>query len=273
MRNDANKQWHYQPLMQERGPFHLIGDVHGCLEELLALLRKIHYEVQFDEAQQRYEVKSPEGYKAIFVGDLVDRGPNSPEVLRLVMDMVAQGLAFCVSGNHDDKLYRLLLGHQVQVRHGLELTVAQLSAYDQPFRTRVKTFLSSLPHHIILDEGRLVVAHAGLEERLHGRTSKGVRALCLYGPVNGDTDEKGLPVRLDWAANYCGKAIVVYGHSPVLEPHWRNNTINLDTGCVFGGRLTALSYPYQELTSVDAFGVYAEAVRPFIQPSCHTSTT
>ncbi|MBF9253630.1 metallophosphoesterase [Pontibacter sp. 172403-2] len=273
MISETEKQWHYHDVKQEQGPFHLIGDVHGCLDELLALLRKLGYEVYFEHAQQRYAVIPPEGYKAIFLGDLTDRGPNSPEVLRLVMDMVAQGLAYCVTGNHDDKLYRLLLGHQVQVRHGLELTVAQLSAYDTAFRERVKAFFGSLPHHLILDEGRLVVAHAGLEERLHGRNSKGVRALCLYGPVNGDKDEKGLPVRLDWAADYCGKAIVVYGHTPVLSPRWRNNTINLDTGCVFGGRLTALSYPYQELTSVDALATYAEPARPFIQhphPS-HTS--
>jgi len=265
MGNEADKRLDYQNLMHEYGPFHIIGDVHGCMEELLALLRKLDYEVMFNEAQQRYEVSPPENFKVLFVGDLVDRGPDSPEVLRLVMDMVAQGLAYCVAGNHDDKLYRLLLGHKVQVRHGLDLTVAQLSTYDINFHARVKAFLSSLPYHIILDERRLVVAHAGLEEHQHGRSSKGVRALCLYGPVNGKNDEKGLPVRLDWAADYCGKAVVVYGHTPVWEPKWRNNTINIDTGCVFGGRLTALSYPRQETTFVDAFHTYAESVRPFKQ--------
>lgn len=209
----------------------------------------------------------------MFVGDLVDRGPNSPEVLRLVMDMVDQGVAYCVSGNHDDKLFRMLNGRNVQIRHGLELTKAQLERYDRAFQERVRDFISTLPHHVILDEGRLVVAHAGLEERLHGRNSKGVRELCLYGPTTGETDDKGLPVRLDWAAEYCGKAIVVYGHTPVHEPRWRNNTINIDTGCVFGGSLTALMYPDHILTSVDAHQTYAESVRPFIHYHQHHHTS
>lgn len=258
------QQQNYRVLPEQQGPFHIIGDVHGCFEELLALLQRLDFAIRFDEEQKRYVSVPPGNSKLIFVGDLVDRGPNSPEVLRLVMDMVDQGLAYCVSGNHDDKLHRMLLGHNVQVRHGLELTVAQLEPYDAAFRTRVKDFLGTLPHHLILDEGRLIIAHAGLEERLHGKNSKGVRALCLYGPTSGGKDEKGLPIRLDWAAEYCGKAIVVYGHTPVHEPGWRNNTINIDTGCVFGGSLTALSYPEFKLTSVEALAKYAEPMRPFI---------
>lgn len=256
-------------LKDRHGPFHIIGDVHGCFEELLSLLKKLDYRIQFNEQEQRYEVEAPAGYTVVFVGDLVDRGPNSPEVLRLVMDMVEQEKALCVSGNHDDKLYRMLIGRNVKVRHGLELTVEQLKRYDTAFHKRVESFLASLPHHIILDEGRLVIAHAGLEEHLHGRNTKGVRELCLYGPTSGETDEKGLPIRLDWAADYCGKAIVVYGHTPVHEPRWRNNTINIDTGCVFGGRLTCLTYPDHVITAVDSEGTYAESVRPFIRYHQH----
>ncbi|WP_276495793.1 metallophosphoesterase [Pontibacter litorisediminis] len=256
-------------LPEEHGPFHVIGDIHGCLNELLELMQLLGYKVCFNKQEARYEVVPPAEAKAVFVGDLVDRGPNSPEVLRLVMDMVEQGLAYCVTGNHDDKLLRMLLGRNVQVRHGLELTKAQLEPYDAVFRERVKEFLSGLPHHVILDEGRLVVAHAGLEERLHGRSTKGVRELCLYGPTTGELDEKGLPIRLDWAAEYCGKAIVVYGHTPVHEPSWRNNTINIDTGCVFGGKLTALTYPDHVLTAVESHHTYAESVRPFIRYQHH----
>ncbi|GAB3527033.1 hypothetical protein GCM10027443_02970 [Pontibacter brevis] len=256
-------------LPDEQGPFHIIGDVHGCFEELLALLQRLHYHVYFNAHEQRYEVKAPLNFKALFVGDLVDRGPNSPEVLRLVMDMVEAGQAYCVSGNHDNKLYRKLLGHNVQIRHGLELTVAQMESYDAAFHERVRHFIGNLPHHIILDQGRLVIAHAGLEERLHGRNTKSVRALCLYGPTTGAVDEKGLPVRLDWAAAYCGKAIVVYGHTPVHEPIWRNNTINIDTGCVFGGSLTALTYPDHALTVVNAYRKYADPLRPFIYHHPH----
>ncbi|MDX5436532.1 MAG: metallophosphoesterase [Pontibacter sp.] len=265
MNNINNHTFFNLELPEEHGPFHVIGDVHGCFDELMELLRQLSYEVHYDADAEKYKVKTPDSCKLVFVGDLVDRGPNSPEVLRLVMDMVEQGIAYCVSGNHDDKLHRMLLGRNVKIRHGLELTKEQLERYDQAFCDRVKDFLGKLPHHVILDEGRLVVAHAGLEERLHGRNTKGVRELCLYGPTTGETDEKGLPIRLDWAADYCGKAIVVYGHTPVHVPSWRNNTINIDTGCVFGGSLTALMYPNHILTSVNAFEVYAESVRPFIR--------
>ncbi|MEJ8802398.1 metallophosphoesterase [Pontibacter sp. H249] len=256
-------------LPELHGPFHIIGDVHGCFGELVALLEQLNFEINFNQEQQRYEIRRTDESIILFVGDLVDRGPNSPEVVRLVMDMVDAGLAYCVSGNHDDKLLRMLQGRSVRVRHGLEVTVEQLKSYDTKFKERMKLFLAELPHHIILDEGRLVVAHAGLEEHHHGRNNRDVRDLCLYGPTTGDTDEHGLPIRLDWAAEYCGKAIVVYGHTPVHEPLWRNNTINIDTGCVFGGRLTALTYPDHLLHSVDSFDTYATSIRPFIRYHHH----
>ncbi|PVY40740.1 metallophosphoesterase [Pontibacter virosus] len=268
MRYEADKSGNLI-LKDLHGHFHVIGDVHGCFDELLTLLKKLGYKIEDDKATGKYRVAAPEGCMAVFVGDLVDRGPNSPEVLRLVMDMVEQELALCVSGNHDDKLFRKLMGRNVQVRHGLELTMAQLENYNQAFISRVREFLGNLPHHIILDEGRLVVAHAGLEERLHGRHSKSVRDLCLYGPTTGEVDAYGLPVRLDWAADYSGVAVVVYGHTPVREPRWKNNTINIDTGCVFGGKLTALTYPDHILTTVDAFDTYAESIRPFLHHPTH----
>ncbi|MCC9135315.1 metallophosphoesterase [Pontibacter silvestris] len=257
-------------LLNEHGPFHILGDIHGCFKELVALLCRLGYSIKFNDELQKYEVGAPKGYKAIFVGDLVDRGPNSPEVLRLVMDMVEQQIALCVIGNHDDKLSRMMKGHKVQVRYGLELTIEQMEKYDRAFHIRVKKFLSKLPYYIILDNGKLLIAHAGLQERLHGKNGKGVRGLCLYGPTTSKTDDNGLPVRLDWAAEYCGKAIVIYGHSPVKQPVWRNNTINIDTGCVFGGRLTAISYPDNEITSIEAFKTYAEPMRPFIDYQEHS---
>ena len=255
---------------KEHGPFDIIGDVHGCFDELTELLRKLGYKIEYNKEHARYEVVPPAGHKAVFVGDFVDRGPNSPEVMRLVMDMVEAGQAYSVSGNHDDKLYRKLIGNNVQIRHGLEHTLEQLSHYSKDFTDRIREFIGNLPHHILLDEGRLVIAHAGLAEHLHGRHGKSVRDLCLYGPTTGKTDQHGLPVRLDWAAEYTGHAIVVYGHTPVLEPCWRNNTINIDTGCVFGGKLTALTYPDHILTSVPAHEVYAEPLRPFLENSTNS---
>lgn len=254
----------YLKLQHIHGPFDIIGDVHGCFDELLNLLSKLNYSVQFDPASEFYRVSHPDNHTAVFVGDLVDRGPNSPEVVRLVMNMATQGVAFCVSGNHDDKLYRKLMGRNVQVRHGLEITMEQLEHYSKRFIDQIRDFLGSLPHHILLDEGRLVIAHAGLAGHLHGKHGKSIRDLCLYGPTTGAVDERGLPIRLDWAADYSGQAVVVYGHTPVHEPIWKNNTINIDTGCVFGGKLTALTYPDNILTTVDAYQTYAEPMRPFL---------
>jgi protein phosphatase len=251
----------------EHGPFDIIGDVHGCLEELVALLRELGYAVALEsraDGEPRYVVRPPEGRKAVFLGDLVDRGPDTPGVLRLVMAMVEDGTALCVPGNHDVKLVRALRGRNVQVKHGLAQSLEQLESEAPEFRERAAAFLDGLVSHYVLDEGRLVVAHAGMKAEYQGRGSGKVREFAHYGETTGETDEFGLPVRYDWAAEYRGQAMVVYGHTPVPEPEWLNQTINIDTGCVFGGRLTALRYPERELVSVPAARVYAEPVRPFL---------
>src|ERR1700754_1816372 len=116
--------------------------------------------------------------------------------------------------------------------------------------------------HCVLDGGRLVVAHGGLREEMHGRGSGAVRDFCMYGETTGEIDEFGLPVRYNWAAEYKGKAMVVYGHTPVPQAQWLNRTIDIDTGCVFGGKLTALRYPEKELVSVAAARIYCEPSRP-----------
>ncbi|MEX0653010.1 MAG: polynucleotide kinase-phosphatase [Phycisphaeraceae bacterium] len=209
----------------------------------------------------------------MFLGDLVDRGPNSPGVLRLVMSMVHDGVALCVPGNHDVKLQRKLAGRKVTVAHGLAETLAQLDAEPEAFGKQVHDFLDSLISHYVLDEGRLVVAHAGLKAAMQGRASGKVREFCLYGETTGETDEFGLPVRHNWAADYRGQAMVIYGHTPVPEPAWLNQTINIDTGCAFGGQLTALRYPERELVSVPAKRTYAEPARPFLPEPAAGDTT
>jgi protein phosphatase len=241
---------------QEHGPFDIIGDVHGCLDELKELLTKLGYAVGPEG------VTPPAGRKTIFVGDLVDRGPDTPGVLELVMNMVAAGHALCVRGNHDDKLNRKLRGRDVSITHGLEQSLQQLEGRPPEFIERVRVFLDGLPTHLVLDGGKLVVAHAGLKANLQGRVSDRVRAFALYGETTGESDEFGLPVRLNWAAEYRGKATVVYGHTPTLNPEWVNRTICIDTGCVFGGALTALRYSEQELVGVPAAKTYAEPKRP-----------
>ncbi|MEV6490543.1 polynucleotide kinase-phosphatase [Actinoplanes sp. NPDC051633] len=254
----------YERLFNDRrdltGPFDVIGDVHGCRAELDTLLTELGYVVKDDRAEH------PEGRTAVFVGDLVDRGPDSPGVLRLVMNMVADGTALCVSGNHEQKLGRKLNGRSVQMTHGLPETMAQLEATDDAFVAEVRTFIDGLISHYVLDGGKLVIAHAGLKEAYHGRASGRVRAFALYGDTTGETDEYGLPVRYPWARDYRGSAAVVYGHTPTPTPEWINNTICLDTGCVFGGALTALRWPSRELVAVPAQREYYAPAKPLHAP-------
>jgi len=246
----------------EAGPFDIVGDVHGCADELVDLLEKLGYGVRNGEGE--FEVTPPEGRRAIFLGDLVDRGPKTPDVLRLVMGMVESGTALCVPGNHDAKLVRALRGKNVQLKYGLAETLAQLEDEPPEFVEEAASFLDKLVSHYVLDGGELVVAHAGLKEKFQGRASGRVRDFALFGETTGETDEFGLQVRFDWASGYRGDAAVVYGHTPVPEPEWVNRTINVDTGCAFGGGLTALRYPERELVSVPAHRTYYEPAKPFL---------
>ena len=246
---------------EERGPFDIVGDVHGCVDELEELLARLGW-ARDAEGVHRH----PEGRRLIFLGDLVDRGPRIVDALRLAMAAVEKGRALCLPGNHDDKLRRKLRGRDVQVKHGLETTLEQLATTSADFRARIADFIEGLPSHLVLDEGRLVVAHAGMREALQGRDDAGVRDFALYGETTGALDEQGLPTRTDWAASYGGAAMVVYGHTPVREPEWLNRTINIDTGCVYGGGLTALRYPELELVTVPARRRYRESKRGLLPP-------
>ncbi|MFF3552305.1 polynucleotide kinase-phosphatase [Streptomyces tsukubensis] len=247
----------FNDLRHLTGPFDIIGDIHGCSSELDTLLAKLGYE----------NGAHPDGRTAVFVGDLVDRGPDSPGVLRRVMSMVGSGNALCVPGNHENKLGRYLKGRNVQHTHGLAETIAQLEQEDRKdpaFREQVRVFIEGLISHYVLDGGALVVCHAGLPEKYHGRTSGRVRSHALYGDTTGETDEFGLPVRYPWAEDYRGRAAVVYGHTPVPNTSWINNTICLDTGVVFGGKMTALRWPERELVDVPAEQVWYEPVKPLL---------
>lgn len=244
----------------EAGPFDIIGDVHGCADELETLLGQLGYDVRWDG--KTVAVTPPEGRKAIFIGDLVDRGPRSPDALRIAKAMVDAGQALAVIGNHDDKLKRHLDRRNVKVSHGLAETIEQLGEEPAEFHQEMRDWLDGLVSHYVLDGGKLVVAHAGLKEEMQGRASGAVRSFAMYGETSGEIDEFGLPIRYNWAADYKGPAKVVYGHTPVLEAGWVNGTICIDTGCCFGGKLTALRYPEMDLVSVPAAKVYYEPIRP-----------
>ena len=245
----------------DAGPFDIIGDVHGCHAELLSLLDRLGYDTAAEP------IAHPEGRRAVFLGDLVDRGPGVAEVLDIAMSMVAAGSALCVAGNHEVKLGRAIAGRNVRVSHGLAESLEQMQRRAPEFSERVAEFIGGLISHYVLDGGRLVVAHAGLPERYHGRSSGRVRDLALYGDTDGETDEFGLPVRYQWAEDYRGEAAVVYGHTPVPEAVWVNNTICVDTGAVFGGELTALRWPERELVSVSAVAEHYEPIRPARSPA------
>ena len=270
-----------QPLWTNRtdeyGPFDIIGDIHGCFDELVELLKELGYEIS-TQSDGEIVVEPPQGRKAIFVGDFVDRGPKVAEVLRLVMGMQKTGAAICVPGNHDIKLVRALRGKNVKPTHGLAESLSQLENVPTEFKTQIAEFIDGLVSHYVLDNGKLVVAHAGMKAELQGRASGRVREFALYGETTGETDEFGLPIRVDWADEYRGAATVVYGHTPVAEPEWVNRTINIDTGCVFGGKLTALRYPERELVSVPAHQTYYEPSKPLldevnISPSLKTQAS
>lgn len=248
------------------GPFDIVGDVHGCLDELLALLEAMSYRVK--RQQDEFAVAPPRGRRLAFVGDLVDRGPAATGVLRLVMGMAQAGTALCVAGNRDLELVRAIRGRVTEVSRGMARTLEQLAAEPREFRAEVARFLRGLPGHLLLDAGRLVIAHAGLKEELQGRATDEARTFAMHGELTGERDATGFPIRKNWAKGYRGKALVVHGHTPVSEPMWLNNTVNIDTGCAYGGHLTALRYPERETLSIPAQAIYYPPRRPF--PPNHT---
>ena len=204
------KMWNNRK--DDHGPFDIIGDIHGCYDELVELLEKLGYKHDRNGCMAH-----PDGRRAAFLGDLCDRGPANVKVLKLVMSMVKSGNAICVPGNHDSKLLRKLRGKNVQLTHGLDKTVAELDQETEEFRDEVKDFLDGLISHYVLDDGDLVIAHAGIKQNYMGRGSGRIRDFCLYGETTGETDEYGLPVRLNWAADYRGRATIVFGHIPQRE--------------------------------------------------------
>ncbi|GGH83965.1 diadenosine tetraphosphatase ApaH/serine/threonine PP2A family protein phosphatase [Pullulanibacillus pueri] len=232
-----------------------IGDVHGCYEECVQLLTALGYEWEMELPRH------PKGRLPVFVGDITDRGPASVKMIQLVTRLVEAKLGLYVPGNHCDKLYRYMLGRNVQIKHGLETTVAELDALERREYKRIshafKTLYETSPLYLMLDEGKLIVAHAGIKERDIGKPmNKRIKTFVLYGDITGDTDFEGRPIRLDWAKKYHGESWIVYGHTPVHEPRIAFHSINIDTGCVFGGKLTAWRYPEMEIVSVPSTQPY-----------------
>jgi len=249
---------------QDHGPFDIIGDIHGCFDELSELLGALGYQIDPFEvgSEDLIRARHPQGRTAFFVGDITDRGPRNVDSLRIVMGMCDEGSGRCVMGNHDFKLNKWLKRQKVNLNHGLDLTASELEKTSDVFHKQLSEFVYDLRSHYWLDGGALVIAHAGLKEEMHGRGSGAVRQFAMFGETTGEVDEFGLPVRLEWARTYRGKANVIYGHTPMREAEWLNDTLCIDTGCVFGGKLTALRWPERETISVPARMQYAEPAKP-----------
>lgn len=229
--------------------YDVIGDVHGCLNELHALFSDMGYKLK------EHIFVHPGGRIPVFLGDITDRGPQSVEMIHLVHDMVVNHQkAHYVPGNHCNKLYRYFLGNNVQVRHGLETTVEEYEALPQDEQRLVKAQFMELydhaPLYLELPDVNAVVAHAGIKENDIGRDDKKVKSFVLYGDVTGGFYDDGRPVRRDWAKDYHGCRWIIYGHTPVLKPRMVHKTINIDTGCVFGNQLTAFRLPEKKAISV-----------------------
>jgi hypothetical protein len=226
----------------------IVGDIHGCFEEFKQLTCELGYE--WKNGLPLHPKKRILG----FVGDLTDRGPHSLLVIETVWKLWKKKLGIYVPGNHCNKLYRYFLGNKVKLLHGLETTAAELSVLPPKERNRYKSMFMELyeqsPLYQVLDEKKLVIAHAGIRAEDIGKMSPKVKTFVLYGDITGEKNPDGTPVRRDWAKHYKGDAWIVYGHTPVLEPRFIGKTVNLDTGAVFGGRLTALRYPEMETCSV-----------------------
>lgn len=230
------------------GPFDIIGDVHGCAKELESLLEKLGWQQDADGCYQHVDSNR----MVVFVGDLVDRGPDTPKVLQIAMDLLEKKRAFWVLGNHDDKLRRWLKGNKVKLSHGIQETIDQLEAYSQEFHQKIFETLDSLPSYIVFNDDQLIIAHAGLKEKFHFQMTEGAHKFALFGQPTGKYDDHGYPIRYPWEQDYQGKATVIFGHVIVDEVQNINNCIDIDTGCVFGGKLTAYRWPEQEIVQVQS---------------------
>ncbi len=229
--------------------YDFIGDPHGCWEELVEMLTKLGYSLDDDLI-----LSHPDNRKLVFVGDLVDRGPGIKNCMDLVINNPTNVLS--VRGNHENKLSKFILKNNTKIRGGLEATLEQLEGLTEDEKKAYGEWALNLPPWIELEiDGKPVwVVHACLPKTLD---SKSV-GIAMYGIPIG-YDDKGFPARLDWAQNYKGSAMVIHGHDVIGDkPRLLNNVWNLDTGCVFGGYLTALSLPENKITQVKAKKKYWE---------------
>ncbi len=206
----------------------VVGDLHGCYDELLDLLDKVSFGSED---------------RLICVGDLITKGPKNREVLdRFMTDPQFAS----VLGNHDLALRRRWNGEKFKLKPSQKPTHKELKKE----KDRYVPFLNQLPFSI--DLGTHLVVHAGLRPGIefHSQTSEDMTELRSLGEDRAS--RKGTP----WYEVYDGEKIVLFGHWPSGEPRRGKKAIGLDTGCVYGGQLSAYIVETGELTSVPARQVY-----------------
>ncbi|MEK4062718.1 MULTISPECIES: polynucleotide kinase-phosphatase [unclassified Paenibacillus] len=241
----------------------VIGDIHGCYDELLELLDQLGY-----IADESGLYRHPKGRELISVGDVMSRGPNSLDALRFWKRHSDAGISRMVDSNHGWKIARYLGGRKVTLSHGDEKFAAELERYAlaegeaaaSKLREELKQFLLSAPSHLVYGRGgirRVVVAHAGIRDEYIGRQSKRIQDFCRYGDTEG-SEGKGTPVRKEWYVQHDSGELIVWGHDPRPYPTLVKNTVNIDQGAVFGGSLTAYRYPEQQFVAVKAHRDYAQ---------------
>ncbi|HBW38451.1 polynucleotide kinase-phosphatase [Desulfosporosinus sp. BICA1-9] len=261
----------FNPIVKEVGAgLDFIGDIHGCYSEYLELLDKLGY-LQNEEGLYVH----PEGRKLVSVGDILGRGPQSIECLKFFINHVEKELAYMVDSNHGWKIARWLSGRNVELAHGDEIVAAEFENLEkgqgkeaaEQFKEKVKNFLLTAPSNLVFLKHRvgvIVATHAGIRDSYIGKQSKRISDFCRYGDTDG-ADDAGKPIRKDWFVHHQSGEIIVWGHDPRPLPQVINNTINIDQGVVFGGRLTAYRYPQKTFVSVVAHEDYANDPESFLQ--------
>ena len=242
----------------------VIGDLHGCYDELCRLLDRLGHT---DLCGRGPSIGEGTGPRVIFVGDLTDRGDRNVDTFNLVADLVERGDALCVLGNHDRRFMRWLRGEDVAVAHGLGTTIGEFERLSRPeqshFRERALHFYESIPSAVRFDKGQAVVVHAAWRSGMTAEENpKKIYYYAMYGPTTGKKTPDGFPDRIDWAKGYRGPEHVIFGHQVYKVPYVNLFATGIDTGCVFGGGLTALRWPTRELVTVDSAYARAEYGRP-----------
>lgn len=235
-----------------------IGDVHGCYDEFMELLKRLGYVRDAKGDVYRH----PDGRKLLSLGDITSRGPRSIPMLQFFIRHVEAGLAEMVDSNHGWKIARWLDGRRVHLAHGDEKVEEEFRRFLEEhgeeewsrLREASRILLLGSPSHMIIEKnGKIaaVAAHAGIRDTDIGKSHPAIDSFVRYGDVAG-LDETGRPIRRDWTRGRTSHVPIIWGHDPRPVPERKNNAINIDQGCVFGGHLTAYRFPEDEWVMVKA---------------------